>query len=273
MSHDDPQWRRLGGTDAIAALSVLVSLLLFSYTRKDDRDPESILDLGLAYMVFTAFGLGLMFHWAAVPVNQSISPAISWIGAVVLMFAAIVPSTPIKTMLAGVVAVSMNPIAMWIARARGTWNFESPTDALLMHYPDYLLLRVAVVISHVVTGSGTTGRQSAGDGKLSTRRAAGSWRNGGGLPRDPPLPQDLEQLVLSCLAKKPENRPRSAAELDRRLAAADVEPWTDVHAQQWWATTQVSGGDVDGNVETHPGRHASGASDTRLAVDREARSG
>ena len=48
----------------------------------------------------------------------------------------------------------MNPIAMWIARARGIWNFESPTDALLMHYPDYLLLGVAVVISHVVTGLG-----------------------------------------------------------------------------------------------------------------------
>ena len=70
------------------------------------------------------------------------------------MFAAIVPSTPAKTLLAGVLAVSMNPIAMLIARARGLWNFESATDALLMHYPDYLLLGVAVVISHVVTGLG-----------------------------------------------------------------------------------------------------------------------
>ena len=70
------------------------------------------------------------------------------------MFAAIVPSTPAKTLLAGVLAVSMNPIGMWIARARGLWNFEAATDALLMHYPDYLLLGVAVVISHVVTGLG-----------------------------------------------------------------------------------------------------------------------
>ena len=43
---------------------------------------------------------------------------------------------------------------MLIARARGTWHFESPTDALLMHYPDYLLVGVAVVISHVVTSLG-----------------------------------------------------------------------------------------------------------------------
>ncbi len=52
----------------------------------------------------------------------------------------------------------MNPMAMLIARARGTWNFESPTDALLMHYPDYLLVGVAVVISHIVT---TLGQQVA----------------------------------------------------------------------------------------------------------------
>jgi hypothetical protein len=119
-------------------VSVLVSLSLFFYTRKSDRDPRSILNLGQGYMVFTAFSLGLTFHWAPMPMNNSISPQISWIGAVVLMFAGMVPSTPVKTLLAGIVAVSMNPIAMWLARARGLWNFESATDPLLMHYPDYL---------------------------------------------------------------------------------------------------------------------------------------
>ena len=48
---------------------------------------------------------------------------ISWIGAVVLMSAAIVPSSPIKTLIAGLLAVSMNPFAMLIAKARGTWDF------------------------------------------------------------------------------------------------------------------------------------------------------
>jgi len=174
MTHGDPQWRRLGGPDAIVALSVVVSLLLFWYTRKGDRDPRSMLNLGLAYMVFTALALGLTFHWAPMPVNQSISPEISWIGAVVLMFAAIVPSTPTKTLLAGVGAVSMNPVAMWVALATGTWNFHSPTDALLMHYPDYLLVGVAVVISHVVTGLGQ---------QVAKAREMGSYQLGGLLGR------------------------------------------------------------------------------------------
>jgi serine/threonine-protein kinase len=105
-------------------------------------------------MVFTALGLGLTFHWESMPGGHLIRPEISWIGAVVLMFAAIVPSTPLKTMLCGLIAVSMNPMAMLLARARGTWPFSHATDALLMHYPDYLLVGVAVVISHIVTSLG-----------------------------------------------------------------------------------------------------------------------
>jgi eukaryotic-like serine/threonine-protein kinase len=153
MMQGDPQWFRLDGGDAIAAVCVIVSLLLFAYTRQGGQNPRRILDLGLAYMVFTAGALGLVFHWHPMLPAQRIAPEISWIGAVVLMFAAIVPSTPAKTLAVGLIAVSMNPVGMLIARASGTWNFD-PADAWLMHYPDYLLVGVAVVISHVVTSLG-----------------------------------------------------------------------------------------------------------------------
>jgi serine/threonine protein kinase len=81
-------------------------------------------------------------------------PMISWIGAVVLMFAAIVPSTPGKTLVTGLFAASMNPVGMLIAKARGMWDFGPTSNVLLMHYPDYVLVGVAVVISHVVTQLG-----------------------------------------------------------------------------------------------------------------------
>ena len=45
----------------------------------------------------------------------------------------------------------------------------------------------------------------------------------------------MDELVLSCLAKEPEDRP-SAAELSRSLAALDVEPWHEVEAKDWWET-------------------------------------
>ena len=150
MSHGDPQWLRVGVPDGIAVFGIVVSVLLFFFTRRSQRDPATMLDLGLVYMMLTAVALALMFHWEPIPADMRISPEISWIGAVVLMFAAIIPSTRVKTLVAGLIAVSMNPMAMLIARARGTWNFEPATGALLMHYPDYLLVGVAVVISHIV---------------------------------------------------------------------------------------------------------------------------
>src|SRR5262245_47079022 len=63
MSHGESRWLRFGGPDAIAAVSVVVSLLLFFYARGGDREPRNILNLGLAYMVYTALALGLTFHW------------------------------------------------------------------------------------------------------------------------------------------------------------------------------------------------------------------
>jgi eukaryotic-like serine/threonine-protein kinase len=154
ISHGDPRWLQLDTGDAIAGASALASLMLFWYTRKAGRDPRVILDLGLVYMVFTAVGIGLTAHWKAMPQDRSVGPMISWIGAVVLMAAAIAPSTRVKTLVASLIAVSMNPLAMLLTRARGNWDFGPASNVLLMHYPEYLLVAVAVVISHVVTRLG-----------------------------------------------------------------------------------------------------------------------
>jgi eukaryotic-like serine/threonine-protein kinase len=140
--------------DAIAGVSALASLLLFAYTRRPHRNPGRILDLGLVYMVFTALALGFTYHSGPILATQSVSPQISWTGAVVLMFSAIVPSTRSRTLVAGLIAASMAPVAMLWARAQGHWDFGPASNALLMHYPDYLLVGVAVVISHVVTALG-----------------------------------------------------------------------------------------------------------------------
>jgi eukaryotic-like serine/threonine-protein kinase len=182
MSHGNRIWLHGKTTDIIAATSVLASLALFFYIRKGDRDPRFILDLGLVYMVFTAAALGLMMHWFRVPKEWPVSPMISWIGAVVLMSAAIVPNSPRKTLVAGLVAVSMNPLGMLIAKARGTWDFGSLGNVIVMHYPDYLLVGVAVVISRVVTrlGQQVTKAREMGSYQLITRLGGGGmgevWR-------------------------------------------------------------------------------------------------
>ena len=67
-----------------------------------------------------------------------------------------------------------------------------------------------------------------------------------------PVPEELEQLVLACVAKKPEDRPHSAQELSRRLNALECRRgWGREEAADWWH------------------RHLPATSPERLATQRE----
>jgi eukaryotic-like serine/threonine-protein kinase len=162
----DPVWSRLNITDLIAMGSIALSFALFFYLRRGNRNPESVVNLSLAYMVVTALGIAVMLHWGLAPRNKlDIRPMITWIGPVILMFAALVPSPTWKFFLAGFLAASMDSIGMLIARAAGVYDFGSAWSVLSMHYPNYLLLGVALVISHVVT---RLGRQVAKERELGS---------------------------------------------------------------------------------------------------------
>ena len=55
--------------------------------------------------------------------------------------------------------------------------------------------------------------------------------------RAAPVASDLEDVILACLAKRPENRPASARALRERLrACAAAGGWTNDRAAEWWAT-------------------------------------
>jgi serine/threonine-protein kinase len=50
------------------------------------------------------------------------------------------------------------------------------------------------------------------------------------------VPPELDAIVMACLAKKPDDRPRDVVELARQLAACPLpEPWTQQRAARWWA--------------------------------------
>jgi serine/threonine protein kinase len=153
MQPDNPGWTKVDAGEWIAVVSVIVSIALYAYTRRGDRDPQFVLDLGLWYMVYTALALSIVFHLGGLPAGMAITPEISWIGAVVVIFAAIIPTTEKKVLIAGLAAVSMNPISMLLLAMQGR-GFGSRWLVLVMHYPDYFLVGVAVVISHVVTKLG-----------------------------------------------------------------------------------------------------------------------
>src|SRR5687768_616780 len=151
MSGGELLWLKLGATDAISAVCIVLSLALYAYTR-GERNPRLMLDVSLGYLILTAFALSLMIHWSP-PVGWQLETIISWVGVVTIMYAAILPNSPARLLIAGLIAVTMNPVAMLIRASQGVpigpwWN------VFVMHYPDYVLLGVAVVISGVVTKLG-----------------------------------------------------------------------------------------------------------------------
>ncbi len=149
----DPSWLTFKTVDGIAVLSALVSFALFLYTRHSSRSPAFMLDLGHVFLVFTAIALGITWHWAPARPEDMVlarTPTITWIGVMVLVFAAMMPSTRLKTLISGLIAVSMLPLGMVIAKSRGAWEYGTVSDLLIMHFPDYLLVGVALMIAQVV---------------------------------------------------------------------------------------------------------------------------
>ena len=50
-----------------------------------------------------------------------------------------------------------------------------------------------------------------------------------------PVPEDLDAIVLACLAKEPDHRVQSAEELADRLSAVALSaPWAGDQAAEWW---------------------------------------
>jgi serine/threonine-protein kinase len=57
------------------------------------------------------------------------------------------------------------------------------------------------------------------------------------------IPEALDRIVMSCLAKDPAARPQTAKELSCRLAAVEgANAWTGERARSWWAQHQPAPG-------------------------------
>jgi eukaryotic-like serine/threonine-protein kinase len=166
---NDPRWAEFGTIDKIAALGVAISLAVFLYTRIRERNPRFVMDLALIYMVASAGCIGLMIHWGSSATEMDPTPMITWTAPLILMFAALMPVPPWKMAVAGLIAASMDPLGMITAQVQGMYHFGPLRNAFLMHYPNYLLLGVAVVISRVVTGLGR---------EVAKERELGSYRLG-----------------------------------------------------------------------------------------------
>ena len=145
----------------VGGLAIAAAVAMWLYIRSESAR-QATLDAGLAFLVVNAFAIGLLDEWAAREVRVR---SVSWIAVVILTCAMIAPSTPRKTLLASLVAASMDPFGALIAHLRGV-PVPPATETLIQYWPNYAAAFLAVVPSQVLQ---RLGRQ------ISRVRDAGSY--------------------------------------------------------------------------------------------------
>lgn len=66
------------------------------------------------------------------------------------------------------------------------------------------------------------------------------------LPPGAQVASELNQLIMRCLAKDPDQRPRSAIDVKAELQRmAPHSPWTEADAKSWWAKHHTAGSGSD----------------------------
>jgi len=109
-------------------------------------------------------------------------------------------------------------------QAAGTKNIDARTD----------IYSLGAVAYFLVTGHTPFARETA------MQLLAAHMKDEVTAPRRfrPEIPQDLEDVILMCLRKNPEDRFNDAESLDLALAACDdANTWDERRAREWWRQT------------------------------------
>ena len=136
--------------DIVGVISIAVSVWLWRYTRRLTCNPRLALDIALGYEVLLALGIGIVNQWEPM---RLLAGRLSWLCVLILIFPMIVPNTPRKTLIASLIAASMDPVGLVVAHLRG---LETPSSALILwnYLPNYVCALIAVIPLKIMTRLG-----------------------------------------------------------------------------------------------------------------------
>jgi serine/threonine-protein kinase len=126
----------------VAAVVIAGSLVLYAVLRRFALASARVLDLALGYEVFVALAIGIVNQWTP---NVH---AVSWVAVVILVHPLLVPTPPMRTLVASLLAASMDPVGLLISHLRGV--ALPPFEALLWaNLPTYLCAGMAVIPARI----------------------------------------------------------------------------------------------------------------------------
>jgi eukaryotic-like serine/threonine-protein kinase len=127
--------------NVLGALGVASSVVMVYIARKYSHKQQLLIDLGSGYLVLQCFLISVLTHWIPVPMV----PRVSWVCIAILIYPAIVPSTPRKTLLVSLLAASTEPLAMALSMLRGIEFQGGWLYVAWMAVPNYICAFLVVV--------------------------------------------------------------------------------------------------------------------------------
>jgi serine/threonine protein kinase len=140
----------------LGAAGVASSLLMVGLARKLSPRPQLLIDLGAGYLVFQCLLISILTHWMPIP----LVPRVSWVCVAILIYPAIVPNTPRKTLLVSLLAASTEPLAMGLSMLRGIEFQESWLYVVWTSLPNYICAFLSVIPVRIIRGLGQQVRQA-----------------------------------------------------------------------------------------------------------------
>jgi len=130
----------------VAAAGVLLALAMAWAAGRPGRDQADVLDMGLLWEIATALLIAILTQWKP----DVVAMRISWLCVLVVLYPAIAPNTPIKTLLASLIAVSMDPMMYGVALLRGVEAHPTLERVVWMFAPNIACAFLAVVPATVI---------------------------------------------------------------------------------------------------------------------------
>ena len=149
-----PNWRSI----SIEIFGSIISLATWAYVRGSVAAHAVKIRAGFLFMVSNALAIALLNAWAAPPVAVQIRQ-LSWVTILILVYSMIAPSTPRWTLVASLVAASMDPLCYAIVYLLGL-PAPTLTEAFILCWPNYACAIIAMLPSSLLQRIGRRLREA-----------------------------------------------------------------------------------------------------------------
>jgi len=142
--------------NVVGAAGVVSSAMMVYLARTISHNPRLLIDVGSGYLILQCLLISILTHWIPVP----LVPRVSWVCIAILIYPAIVPNTPRKTLVVSLIAASTEPVAIALSMLRGMEFQGGWLYVLWTSVPNYICAFLVVVPVKMIHGLGQQVRRA-----------------------------------------------------------------------------------------------------------------